>query len=64
MIVLAITCPFCGEDSHVIVYHFDYEEWKNGKTVQEAFSYLSATEREILISHLCPRCQAKIFKEP
>ena len=64
MIILMITCPFCNEEYPIIVYHFEYKEWKTGKSVQEAFPNLSATEREILISHLCPRCQAKIFKEP
>jgi hypothetical protein len=28
---------------------------------QDAFPYLSATEREQLISHICPDCQHDIF---
>jgi len=32
-----------------------------GELAQNAFPYLSATEREQLISHICPKCQDSIF---
>lgn len=58
---LVITCPFCGCDHTVLVSEADYWDWQNGALVQNAFPYLSATEREQLISALCPSCQTKIF---
>lgn len=55
-----INCP-CGANHSVKVNEMDYWNWKNGMLAQDAFPYLSATEREQLISHLCPACQHDIF---
>ena len=63
MITLEITCPFCGRTSYVKVEETDYLNWRNGDLAQDCFPYLSATEREQLISCLCPSCQASIFGE-
>ena len=60
---LEITCPFCGKSHFVEVAESDYNAWQNGALAQNAFPYLSATEREQLISHSCPQCQADIFGE-
>ena len=60
---LEITCPFCGKSHFVEVAESDYNAWQNGELAQNAFPYLSATEREQLISHICPQCQADIFGE-
>lgn len=63
MVELMITCPFCGKEHFVYVVEEDYENWSNGELAQNAFPYLSATEREQLISGLCPTCQREIFGE-
>lgn len=55
------TCPFCGHENEVEVNHMDYLEWQNGELAQDAFPYLSANEREMLISGCCPRCWDKMF---
>lgn len=60
-IILEIVCPFCGESHSVNVAESDYINWQNGQLAQDAFPYLDATEREQLISHLCPKCQNDIF---
>lgn len=49
-------CPFCGKSNDVLVNENDYYDWKNGKLAQDAFPYLSADEREMLISGICPDC--------
>lgn len=55
-------CPFCGEAHIVTVDAIDYVAWESGSVlVQNAFPYLSADEREMLISGICPRCWAKMF---
>ena len=61
--VVAITCPFCGEDYAVEVDLAQYEAWQNGALIQNAMPDLTPTEREQLISGLCPKCQAKMFGE-
>ena len=55
------TCPFCGHENEVEVNHMDYLDWQNGELAQDAFPYLSANEREMLISGCCPRCWEKMF---
>ncbi len=50
------TCPFCGTKSVVIVNEKQYAEWENGKLIQDAFPDLSADDREILLTGICPRC--------
>lgn len=57
------TCPMCGTEHFVVVDFDDLLLWRNGELVQKAFPYLSATEREQLISELCPECQKLIFKK-
>ena len=60
---ITITCPFCEMIHYVDVFEKDYNKYINGELVQKCFPYLTATEREQLISNLCPMCQDEIFKE-
>ena len=60
-IKIDITCPFCGNAHSVEVKESDYNAWQSGTLAQIAFPYLSATEREQLISQVCPSCQKRIF---
>lgn len=54
-------CPFCGRGNEVEVNESDYWDWQDGELVQNAFPYLSADEREMLISGICPTCWDKMF---
>ena len=58
-----ITCPFCGSNHAVEVNFAQFEAWQNGELIQNAMPDLTPTEREQLISSLCPKCQAEIFGE-
>ena len=60
---IEITCPFCGADHTVEVNLAQYEAWQNGELIQNAMPDLTPTEREQLISGLCPKCQAEMFGE-
>ena len=60
-VILTATCPLCHHTSFVEVAEASFAEWQNGELAQNAFPYLSATNREILISGLCPHCQKEIF---
>lgn len=64
MFVINTTCPFCGKTTPVQIRCVaDYNTWQNGKCVQDAFPYLSADERELLISGICSTCWNEMFDE-
>lgn len=56
-------CPFCRTISSVDVHPTKSTMlfFSGVLTAQRAFPYLSATNREILISGICADCQEKIF---
>lgn len=54
-------CPFCGKKVEVEVEESQYIAWLNGALVQDAFPTMSATNREILLTGMCPKCQDIIF---
>ena len=58
---IVCVCPFCGGEHSINVNTEDYLSWREGELAQSAFPYLTATEREQLISNMCPDCQAEIF---
>ena len=41
----------------------DYLDWSDGELAQVAFPYLSADEREMLITGICPTCWDKMFDD-
>ena len=55
------SCPFCGHAHEVEVNEADYWDWQDGVLAQDAFPYLSADEREMLISGICPKCWDEMF---
>lgn len=54
-------CPFCGHGNEVEVNETDYWDWQDGALAQDAFPYLSADEREMLITGICGKCWNKMF---
>lgn len=58
-----LICPFCGADHAVEVSLAEYIEWERGELIQRAMPDLTSTEREQLISHICPKCQIEMFGE-
>lgn len=55
-------CNSCGEDVCLWVEDDDYKDWVNGKLCQDAFPYLNAGQREILVSGTCGRCFDLLFE--
>lgn len=55
------TCNRCKDQVEMKVVQGDYEAWENGKLIQDAMPYLSADEREVLISGTCGPCFDKLF---
>ena len=62
-IVLDFICPFCGDTHFVEVPLEELEAYEAGALAQNAFRSLSATEREQIISHICPECQKMVFED-
>ena len=60
-VTVITTCPICGHANEVEVNEMDYLDWQDGMLVQDAFPYLSANEREMLISGICPSCWDNMF---
>lgn len=58
---VGMNCVFCGNVHYVDVNEDNYAMWVKGALIQKAMPELTATEREQLISHICPRCQESVF---
>lgn len=54
-------CVFCGKDVILTVDELDYMKYEGGMYVQDCFPYLSAGEREMFISGVCPECFEETF---
>lgn len=61
-VCIVTACPICGRGNEVWANEEDYFDWSfDGVLVQNAFPYLSADEREMLISGICPECWKKMW---
>ena len=56
-------CRVCKRTVDIPVLGPDYEKWEQGALIQDAMPYLSAGEREILISGTCDPCFDQMFGE-
>lgn len=61
--VVSTECILCGKEVKIKVNPLGLLALEEGKLIQEALSDLSPSEREVLISGICPHCQKKIFGE-
>jgi hypothetical protein len=61
--IIRSTCPCCGTLNHIHALQSEFDAWQAGALVQDAFPTMSATDRESLISGLCPDCQATFFAD-
>lgn len=61
-VCIVTACPFCNKRHEVEVNEIDYLDWQDGVLMaQDAFPYLSADEREMLVSGICPICWDSMF---
>ena len=58
-----LQCDKCKEPQWFSCIKKDLDAWCEGKFIQDAMPYLSAAERELLISGTCGSCFAIMFKE-
>lgn len=60
-IVLTPECHICGEHQILKVKKSDYFRWNSGELIQNCFPYLTADQREVLISGFCGKCFENMF---
>ena len=60
---VAVTCRHCQKSHNLLVTFADLAAWKRGMYIQDAMPYLSADERELLISQTCGACWDEMFGE-
>lgn len=57
-----VSCWRCGKEFTIqLKDRKDYMNWVNGELIQKAMPYLSAAERELLISKTCDNCFQQLF---
>lgn len=59
---VAKLCPFCKRITWLSVPVEAYEACQMGICIQNAWPDGSATDRETLLSGICPECQKEIFE--
>ena len=60
-VTVVVGCIKCADPQHITVGNADLDSWQNGALIQDAMPYLSADEREILISGICGECFDNMF---
>lgn len=60
--IILRTCQGCRETKHLEVKGKDMNAWENGAHIQTVMPYLSAGDRELLISGFCGTCFDKLFE--
>lgn len=60
--VVEIECIICRTKHTILVPTAGYKKWASGQaSIQDALPSLSAEERELLMSNICPACWDKHF---
>jgi hypothetical protein len=54
-------CRICKTQHTLLVQITDFADWQLGGYIQDTMPYLSADERELLISQTCGDCWEKMF---
>ena len=60
---LECICNYCDYAENIEVHESDYIAWHNGKFIQDSFPYLTAGQRELMLSNTCDECWSKFFPE-
>jgi len=60
--VFDVTCKHCGVTYQILANRNDIDSWMDGNGyIQDVLGYLSAAERELLISGTCDNCWKNMF---
>lgn len=56
-------CPGCGIRHRVPVEESDFYRWQKGMLIQEAFPYLTDSQREMLMTGYDKKCWDELFHD-
>jgi len=60
--IFHVICNQCNNEYKILLDETDYDAWQNGDGyIQDLLSYLTAAERELLISNTCTACWQKMY---
>ena len=55
-------CEICEKEYEINARKVDWERWDNNEdSIQNCFPYLSADERELILSGICGKCFDALF---
>ena len=58
-----LQCRYCDYEETITIAEALYIAWHNGNFIQDSFPYLSAGQRELMLSNTCDDCWQKFFPE-
>ena len=58
-----VECLHCDHTEQIHVRERDYDSWHNGNLIQDVMPYLSAEQRELMISGTCDKCWKEFFPD-
>ena len=61
--IYPVKCVHCGTGYQIAAPAAGLLAWQQGELIQNALPELSADDRELLISHTCPKCWVEMFPE-
>lgn len=60
--MIAVICNRCkAERMEIPVTASKVKRWQDGELIQNVFPELTNDQREMMISHTCPKCWEQIF---
>ena len=63
-VIKKVTCVFCKTPTTIRCPEDGHLDWSAGQFIQDAMPELTADERELLISQVCPKCFDMACAEP
>lgn len=54
-------CPQCKKKYNIKLSVHDYITWSNGANIQNSFSYLDNSQREMIVTGIHPECWEKFL---
>lgn len=61
--IRTVECPLCGRLTELDVPNSGFLAWQDGSRIQDALPMLTADEREVLMTGICPACWDEINGE-
>ena len=60
-LIITRNCPFCHTPQTKEFDEVQYRKYEAGARIQDAMPYVSADDREFVITGICPKCWNSTF---